>query len=59
MSIFVIRDPFGTKYIYQYKVGLSSLSYHKKRNKLTDIPNDIGIETTAHFLIDCPLFNVP
>ena len=50
-------------YTYQLSVGLSPLRHHKKRHKFIDTPNDTcrcgtGIETTDHFLVDCPLFNV-
>ena len=61
-SIFKIHHPDGVKFIYQLRLGLSSLRYHKKRHGFIDTPNDrclcgTGIETTDHFLIECPLFN--
>ena len=63
-SIFRIHDSTGIGYIYQLRVGLSPLRHHKKRHKFIDTPNDTcrcgtGIETTDHFLLNCPLFNVP
>ena len=61
-SIFKIHHPNGLRYIYQLRLGLSSLRYHKKRHGFTDTPTDrcscgSGIETTDHFLLECPLFN--
>ena len=61
-SIFKLHDT-GVKFIYQLRVGLSPLRHHKKRHRFIDTPNDMcrcgqGIETTDHFLLDCPLFTI-
>ena len=63
-SIFKIHNPNGVRFLYQLRVGLSSLREHKKRHKFLDTPSDIchcgtGVETTEHFLLKCPLFAGP
>ena len=60
-SIFNIHNSNGIKYIFQLRVGLSSLKAHKKAHKFSDTPVDTclcstGIETTEHFLLNCPFF---
>ena len=50
------------RYLYQLRVGLSSLKAHKHRHKFLDTPNDTcvcssGAESTTHFLLCCPIFN--
>ena len=40
-SFFGILNPFGTKTIFQLRVGLSRLKSHKKRHKFKDTPSDI------------------
>ena len=62
-SIFNIHNSNGIKYIYQLRVGLSSLKFHKKAHNFVDTPVDTclcstGMETTEHFLLKCPFFNV-
>ena len=62
-SIFNVHDPNGIRHIYQLRVGLSPLRAHKKRHNFIDTPDDIcrcgtGIETTEHFLMNCPLFKI-
>ena len=60
-DIFGIHDPVGTKMLFQLRVGLSVLRQHKFKHKFRDTPNDKclcnrGIESTCHFLLECPLF---
>ena len=60
-KIFNIHDTNRLKWIYQLRVGLSPLKYHKKRHNFNDTPNDTcpcttGLETTEHFLLKCPLY---
>ena len=57
-----IHDPTGVKWMFQLRVGLSSLKSHKKSHNFADTPNDtcqcsLNAETTQHFLLDCPNFN--
>ena len=59
--IFGIHDPLGLRYLFQLRVGLSSLRYHKKRHNFIDTPSykclcNQGIEDTNHFLFLCPFF---
>ena len=59
--IFGIYDPLGLRYLFQLRVGLSSLRYHKKRHNFLDTPSDEcpcnhGIEDSKHFLFSCPLY---
>ena len=64
--IFGMRSNTGLFFLnprYQLRVGLSPLRHHKKRHKFIDTPNDTcrcgtRIETTDHFLLNCPLFNM-
>ena len=53
--IFGIHVPLGLRYLFQLRVGLSSLRCHK----FFDTPSDKrlcnqGIEDTKHFLFLCP-----
>ena len=57
--IFGIHDPFGLRYLFQLRVDLSSLRYHKKCHNFLGTPSDKclcnqGIEDTNHFLLLCP-----
>ena len=59
-----IHDPNRLKWIFQLRVGLSPLKYHKKRHNFSDTPNDFCFcsntpETTDHFLLSCPLYVNP
>ena len=59
--IFDIHNP-QLRYIFQLRVGLSHLRYHKKRHRFADTPSDkclckTGVEDTHHFLITCPFYN--
>ena len=56
-----IHDPEGLRYLFQLRVGLSPLRYHKKRHHFADTPDDTclcntGIETVEHFLFKCPFY---
>ena len=60
-SIFGIHDPLGLRYLFQLRVGLSSLRYHKKRHNFIDTPSDKclcnqGIGDTNHFTFLCLFF---
>ena len=60
-SIFNIHDPDNLRYLYQLRVGLSSLRSHKYNHNFKDTPSDVcrcgtGIESTEHFLLTCLLF---
>ena len=60
-SIFNIHDPIGIRYLFQLRVGLSSLKSHKNRHNFIDTPSgncicNNGIEDTNHFLFSCPLY---
>ena len=39
-SIFGIHDPSGLRILFQLRVGLSTLRYHKKRHNFIDTPSD-------------------
>ena len=58
-SLFNIHDPNGIKWIFQLRVGLSSLKSHKMNHNFQDTPNDtcncsLNAETSHHFLLHCP-----
>ena len=58
---YYIHNP-SLKYIFQLRVGLSHLRYHKKRHHFNDTPSDKclcrnGVEDTRHFLISCSNFS--
>ena len=60
-STFGIHDHLGLRYLFQFRVHLSSLNQHKKSHNVSDTPSDIceckyGIEDTYHYLFECPLF---
>ena len=49
------------KYIFQLRVGLSALKYHKKKHNFADTLDEYcdcgtGVEDTPHFLFICPLY---
>ena len=57
-SIFGIHDPIAIRRLFQLRVGLSPLKYHKRGFK--DNPSDmcsceLSAETTEHFLLHCTL----
>ena len=56
-----IHNPTGIKWIFQLRVGLSSLNAHKKSHGFNDTPDEtcictLGVESTHHFFMDCPLY---
>ena len=59
--IYGIHDPIGLHFLFQLRLGLSPLKYHKNRHNFADTPtancvcND-GIEDVNHFLFHCSLF---
>ena len=60
-STFDLHDSINLRHLFQLRVGLSHLRYHKKRHTFADTPSDIclcmrGVEDTSHFLLFCPLF---
>ena len=60
-SIFGLHDPEGLRYLFQLRVGLSFLRYHKKQHGFLDTPSDVclckqGIEDTSHFILSCPFY---
>ena len=55
-----IHDPIGLKFLFQLRVCLSPLKYHKKRHNFLDTTDDRcdcgnSPENLTHFLFDCPL----
>ena len=63
-SIFGISDKLGLKWLFQLRVGLSSLNDHKFRHCFRDTPNgncacNRELETTTHFLLYCGLYDEP
>ena len=62
-SVFGIHDPIGLSYLTQLRVGLSKLCFYKFKHNFRDsinpmCPSNDGIETTEHFLLLCPSFEV-
>ena len=54
-------NPDNLRYLYQLRVGLSTLRSHKYNHNFKDTPNDAcrcgtGIESTEHFLLKCLFF---
>ena len=57
-NIFGLHDPIGLRYLFQLRVGLSPLRYHKNRHNFRDTPSNIclcknGIENISHNIILC------
>ena len=57
-SIFGIHDPIAIRRLFQLRVGLSPLKYHKRG--FNDNPSDmcsckLSAETTEHFLLHCTM----
>ena len=53
----------GLSHLTQLRVGLSKLCFHKFKHNFRDsinpmCPSNDGIETTEHFLLLCPAFEV-
>ena len=61
-NTFKTHNPNGIRWIFQLRVGLSPLKSHKKHHDFQDTPNDECVcrnaETTQHFLLKCPIYNV-
>ena len=60
-NVFEINNPYDLKLLARLDLGLSHLRYHKFRQNFEDCISPIyacglEIETTAHFLFHCPLF---
>ena len=60
-SIFDIHDPLSIKWLYQLRIGLSSLHAHKWRHGFKDIPNDKcatcnQTENIEHYFLVCNRF---
>ena len=60
--IYGIHDPVTLRLLFQLRVGLSKLRYHKKRHNFLDTPTDqclckTGIEDCNHFFRVCPFYN--
>ena len=60
-STFGVHDPSLLRYLFQLRLGLSQLRYHKKRHHFADTPSDKclcknGIEDTKHFFLVCPFY---
>ena len=60
---FSISDRQGLKRLFQLRVGLSPLKSHKHNHNFNDTINDIcscglGSETSQHFLLQCPNYNL-
>ena len=61
-SIYNIHNPLGIKYLTRLRIGFSYLKEHKFRHNFQDSVDPMcscnsGIETTAHFLLQCPNFS--
>ena len=61
--VFEINNPYGLKLLTRLRLGLSHLRYHKFRHNFQDCINPmcvcgVEIETTTHFLLHFPSFNV-
>ena len=59
---FGISDSMGIKFIFQLRLGLSPLKFHKKKHNFLDTPDDLcdcrsASEDIAHFLLTCDIHN--
>ena len=59
-STFNIHNPSHLRYLFQLRVGLSQLKYHKRAHGFIDTPSDNclcnnGVEDTLHYLLHCSL----
>ena len=57
-DIFGLHDPIGVKRLFQLRVGLSPLKYHKMKHNFRDTLSDIcdcrdESETLKHYLLHC------
>ena len=62
-STYGLFDPFGIKYLYQLRVGLSPLKFYKKRHNFSNTPSDIcdchaAVEDVSHYLLYCTFYNI-
>ena len=60
-STFDLHDSIYLRHLFQLRVGLSHLRYHKNRHNFANTSSDIclymrGVEDTSHFLLFCLLF---
>ena len=60
-SVFGIHDPIGIHNLFQLRVGLSSLKYHKRQHNFENTLSDqclcnLGTEDIDHFLFLCPFY---
>ena len=60
-STFDLHDSIYLRHLFQLRVGLSHLRYHKKRHNFADTLSDIrlcmrDVEDTSHFILFCPFF---
>ena len=63
-TLFGVHDTIGVKYLFQLRVGLSPLKFHKKRHNFADTLNDwcdchCAIEDISHFLFFCTSYELP
>ena len=61
ISTFDLHDSIYLRHLFQLRVGLSYLRYHKNRHNFADTTSDIclckrGVEDTSHFLLFCPFY---
>jgi len=58
---FAVFNPPLLRYLFQLRVGLSTLRHHKKRHNFVDTPSDLclcknSVEDTSHYLLTCPFY---
>ena len=63
-TLFGVHDTIGVKYLFQLRVGLSPLKFHKKHHNFADTLNDwcdchCAIEDISHFLFFCTSYALP
>ena len=63
-STFGIHDTIGLKFLFQLRIGLSPLKYHKYKHNFQDTPNgectcSHRSEDTSHFFFFCHLYSTP
>ena len=63
-TLYGIHDTIDVRYLFQLRVGLSPLKFHKKRHNFADTPNDwcdchCAIEDISHFLFFCTSYVLP
>ena len=60
-SLYNIHDPYGIKWIFQLRVGLSPLKSHKMNHNFKDTPIDtcdctLDAETSHRYFLHCPAY---